>query len=288
MQGEQAVKQTSADGTESVPDDLAIFLEKLSSDKFKGKSGNKSLREALGWAENVERYWAAHGRALDAGKVAKGGGKGGSVRLITEGLIDDEAAEGVDATIDDELGVEKPKESDLYPPANKVIAENWVKSENFDDYLVETTAAKGSAATGGKWTRPDISILATKAFPYLPNRIFEIVTFEIKPAGQTTVEGVFEALSHQQFGTRSYVVFHLSDPDIAENFVEKQPYADRILATARRHGIGVIITTKIEDWDTWDVLVEAERNHPDPEQSNRFIATCFSEEAHQTVIKWHK
>lgn len=268
--------------TLSPTDDLDLLINTLTV-HFKGKAGNKALRERLGWTKTPDRYWSAHGRALDAGLLVKGQGKGGSVRLT--------APEPEEVSIDmpaETVAAEYQRELDLYPDAMKVIKEGWVREANYDDHLIETTAAKGRAATGGKWSRPDISVLAMKAFPYLPSRLFDIVTFEIKPAGQTTVEGVFEALSHQQFANRAYVIFHIPDTGIAENFTERQPYAERILSTARKHGVGVIVAQNISDWDTWDELVPATRSHPDPEQANRFIATCFSEHAREQIIKWHK
>lgn len=273
-----------------IPDDLDLFVSVLRDD-FGGKSGNKALRDRLGWGEETERYWQAHGRALDSGQVISGRGKGGSVRLAS---ADTDALSGSEPSIVDQAlpsavqAPEQGKESDLYPDALSIIENSWAKSANYDDYLIEITGAKGKAATGGKWSRPDVSILAIKSFPYLPSRIFDIVTFEIKPIGQTTVEGVFEALSHQQFANRAYVIFHLPDAEIAESFSEKQPHADRILGTARKHGIGVIIATNIADWETWDEIVPAERSIPDPEQANRFIATCFSEKTREQIIKWHK
>jgi hypothetical protein len=268
-------------------DDLSAMLAKLETQQFNGKAGNKALREALNW--DTERYWAAHGRALDTGKIVPGKGKGGSVRLSTL----ESTAES--AVVDDVLSpevIDSPsvakREADLYEPARKVIEGSWAKAENFDDHIAATTAARGAAKTGGKWTRPDVSLLAVKAFPYLPTRTFEIATFEIKPDGQTTVEAVFEALSHQQFATRSYALYIINDADLAENFSEKHPDAGRILHTARQHGVGVIIASNVEDWDTWEELVAAARVSPDPEQANRFIATCFPEDVREQVIKWHK
>jgi hypothetical protein len=263
-------------------DDLDRFMSALT-DAFQGKAGNKALRERLGWGDDPDRYWAAHGRALDAGRVVKGQGKGGSVRLPNGDLI-----VAVTPDVVAEPNPEYQRELDLYPAAMRVIEQGWVKEANYDDHLIEITAAKGKAATGGKWSRPDVSVLAMKAFPYLPNRLFDIVTFEIKPAGQTTVEGVFEALSHQQFANRAYVIFHVPDPEVAEGFLERQPHAERILSTARRHGVGVIVAQNIADWDTWDEIVPAERAKPDPEQANRFIATCFTEPTREQIIKWHK
>ncbi len=261
-----------------VTDDLDEFVKRLR-EQPGGKSGNKSLREALGWSGEEDRYWKAHGRAIDQGLVVSGRGKGGSVQLIT--LSDDSTVPSLPAS------PPPAKESDLYNPAKVVIEQTWAKSENYDDYVVEITAQRGSAATGGKWTRPDLAILGTKAFPYLPQRLFDIVTFEIKPIGQTTVEGIFEALSHQQFASRSYCVFHVA-LDADESFQDKYSEASRILSTARKHGIGVIIATNIADWETWDELLKADRVNPDPEQVNRFVATGFNTAIREKIIKWHK
>lgn len=264
-------------------DDLNLLIAALK--HLGGKAGNQALRAELGWTKELDRYWATHGRALDAGLVVKGQGKGGSIRLS----ISEPEPEQADIQMPPmDLGAEYAREVHLYPNAMQVIEQGWIREANYDDHLIEITAAKGKAQTGGKWSRPDVSVLAMKAFPYLPNRLFEIITFEIKPTGQTSVEGVFEALSHQQFANRAYVIFHIPDKKIAESFVEFQPHADRILSTARKHGVGVIVAQNIADWDTWDELVPAARSKPDPEQANRFIATCFSEHTREQIIKWHK
>ena len=269
-------------------DDVDALIDALSNPPFSGKAGNKALREALGWSGDLDRYWAAHARAVDSGKVAPGRGKGGSVRLLSQDSAGDDLSDFPLSPEDDALipSDVPQKEASLYAGALSVIKNAWVKSATYDSFIAENTAAKGRAATGGKWTRPDISLLAVKAFPYLPARQFDIVTFEIKPKGQTTVEGVFEALSHQQFATRSYVIFHLDSVD-ADQF-DKHPNSSRITGTARKHGVGVILATDIGDWETWDEIIEAARGSPDPEQANRFIATCFTESAKDEVIKWHK
>ena len=284
--GEEVKPQVNTTETDE-DQDLSNFLNTLKNEPNEA-IGNQALRQKLGWDgsdKDRARYWATHGRALDKGVILKGKGKGGSVRLAL--------VEGDDLGIDDapmphETTPSSLKETSLYPPALKVIEDGWVKSANYDDYLVEITAAKGRAATGGKWSRPDISVLATKSYPFLPSRQFDIVTFEIKPAGQTDVEGVFEALSHQQFASKSYVIFHLPSLRDAETFSENQAHGDRILGTARKHGVGIIVASHIDNWESWDELLPAERYAPDPEQANRFIATCFTEKNKEQIIKWHK
>jgi hypothetical protein len=269
---------TNKESQENLPDDVDLFSSKLKD--LGGKSGNKALREALGWENDENRYWNAHGRALDQGSIIPGRGKGGSVQIILE-KVEPQSQSSVDQ------GGTIPSEISLYASARDVIENAWVKSENYDDVIIQVTGLRGSARTGGKWTRPDISILGTKAFPYLPDRVFDIVTFEIKPKGQTTVEGIFEALSHQQFASRSYCIFHV-DQEENKSFQENNDDTGRILWTARKHGIGVIIATDIGDWETWDEIVSADRVSPDPEQANRFIAKCFSPDSLNKIIKWHK
>jgi hypothetical protein len=273
--------------TEMLNDDLKIFMDRLFGPPFFGKAGNKAIRDSLGWSGTPDRYWEARGRALDQGLIEPGRGKGGSVKLI--------ATEKINPTRDQDspLPAEpqelaSAKEIDLYEPARGVIQDSWAKDENYDDHVVSITALRGRAYTGGKWTRPDISLLSVKAYPYLPQRYFDIVTFEVKPAGQTTVEGIFEALSHQQFATRAYAVFHVPDLPTDKIFQEHITDAQRILSTARKHGIGVIIATDISDWETWDEILVAERVVPDPEQANRFIATGFPQDIRDQIIKWHK
>lgn len=277
------VEKSAENGT----DDLQAFMKRLAEPPFLGKAGNKSLRTALGWTSLSDRYWKAHGRALDQGLVVSGRGKGGSVQIVEvpkeAPLI--QSGDPVEVELAEKAA---QKEIDLYEPIRKVINDSWVKAENYDDYVVSITALRGRAYTGGKWTRPDISLLAVKAYPYLPQRYFDIVTFEVKPAGQTTVEGIFEALSHQQFATRAYTIFHVPDLKTGELFQDKYPDSLRILSTARKHGIGVILATDIADWEGWDEILTAERVNPDPEQANRFIATGFSQDIRDQIIKWHK
>jgi type I restriction enzyme M protein len=61
----------------TVNEDAKQFVRAL---KQVGHSaGNGALRGILGWAET--RYWRAHSSLLEAGKIMKGRGRGGSVHL---------------------------------------------------------------------------------------------------------------------------------------------------------------------------------------------------------------
>lgn len=268
---------------ESSNDDLHLFLEALKEQENK-TAGNVTLRNALGWKDE-NRYWEAHGRAIENGFVVRGRGRGGSVHLIgvEETNINNNDVVQNNVQI---IPNERNRELDLYAPAQEVL-HTWARASKYDEFRCEITALRGRAATGGKWTRPDISVLGIKSWTYFPTRVFDIVTFEIKPEGQTTVEGIFEALSHQQFATHSYCVYKVA-LDEKEYFEDKYQDAARILSTARRHGVGVIVASDIADWNTWDQILDADRVSPDPEQANRFIGTGFAQDVREMVIKWQK
>lgn len=258
------------------------FVAKLR--EMGGSAGNVRLRERLGWGE--DRYWRTHGSLLDEGTILRGRGKGGSVTLV-DGMIT-----GEDAGLPSEISLEAispeagvvVRELDLYAPAKRAIEDGWIRERGFDEALVEITGLAGRRHTGGTWTRPDLAVLATKAYPYLPGRFFEVITFEVKKSDAIDVTGVFEALSHLQFASLSYVVFCTNSKDFDSDY----PDTERILNLAKDHGVGVIVAANINDYKVWDELVEPRRNNPDPEQANLFIGTCFSEDAKSRVVKWHK
>lgn len=268
---------------ESSNDDLHLFLEALKKQENK-TAGNVTLKNALEWKDD-DRYWVAHGRAIERGFVVRGRGRGGSVHLID---VEETNINNNDVVQNNVQFIpnERNRELDLYDPA-KTVLQTWARAAKYDEFRCEITALRGRAATGGKWTRPDISVLGIKSWTYFPTRVFDIVTFEIKPEGQTTVEGIFEALSHQQFATHSYCVYKVSLGE-KESFEDKYHDAARILSTARRHGVGVIVASDIKEWNTWDQILDADRVSPDPEQANRFIGTGFAPDVREMVIKWQK
>jgi type I restriction enzyme M protein len=60
-----------------VNEDAKLFVKTLT--QLDGSAGNGALRGALGWAET--RYWRAHAFLLEQGRIVKGRGRGGSVRV---------------------------------------------------------------------------------------------------------------------------------------------------------------------------------------------------------------
>ena len=85
-----------------------------------------------------------------------------------------------------------------------------------------------------------------QTFPYVPHKLFEVITFEIKPNLETALDGVFEASAHSAFAHRSYLAF----PDSAE--YENSPLFDRIRDECERFGLGLILFGDVENWDTYN------------------------------------
>ncbi|MEW6038141.1 MAG: hypothetical protein AB1648_07835 [Pseudomonadota bacterium] len=246
-----------------------------------GTIGNKSLKDKLpGWSDDL--YWAIRNRLIERGRLETGRGKGGSVRRV-QGIVHAVETESLDMS-----GISPvsnyPRELDLYEPVAIALREQWAKAQGFDAYLVEITAAQGSRATGGKWTRPDVTAIGHKTYPYVPGRYLEVITFEVKPFVAIDVSAVYEALAHRRAATRAYVIAHA--PENCRSGVLDA--VDALLDEAKKFGVGVILVDNPACFDSWELVLEAERFEPDPSRLNEFIAQQTSEEMKEQIVRWFK
>jgi hypothetical protein len=249
--------------------------------------GNKALREKLGQAWSEDLYWAIRSRLIERGLLDTGRGKGGSVKRVPAPI--QPAAQPQVAAALVQVGAppaapDYSKESELYEPVSSVLRNHWSKEQGFDNYLVEVTAKQGSRSTGGKWTRPDVTVVGYKTFPYLPGRFLEVISFEIKPTNTLDITAVYEALAHRRSATRAYVVGHVPSAERAE--MENE--VEAVTEEAKKLGIGVIIADDPADFDTWEVLLDADRVEPDPARLNEFIARQTSPELREQIVRWFK
>lgn len=262
------------------PDD-DIFLRELPTD---GRAlGNYRLIETLGWPE--ERYWRVRDRLIDEGRIAIGRGRGGTVRLLPQNgesapaLGVPSAAVGLPSAGPTSVLVPE-KEVDLYPPLAETLRHQWKNERRLDNFLVEVTGQQGRRATGGVWTRPDLTGISVRRFAYVPGVHFDVWTFEVKPSWETNVIGVFEAAAHSRFATRSYVLYHVTKLDEVSDELET------CIEEARRFGIGFVAFSDPSDFKTWEVHVDADRREPDPEMLDEFIATQIPDSAKHELQRW--
>jgi hypothetical protein len=246
-----------------------------------GVAGNISLLRELKWDEDL--YWSIRDRLIDAGQLELGKGKGGSVRRV---FTDDTHDTRLPAQEVQPVQITEAQitEAELYEPIAKVLKQRWVKDNRFRDSVVEITAKQGKRDTGGKWSRPDITVVGMTNYIYVPGKHFDVATFEVKSADWMDVTAVYEALAHRRAATRAYVIIYV--PEEKRGMVD--PLLDQVCEEAKRHGVGVIVVETLEDYETWDERVEAVRIECSPGRLNDFIAVQLSEGAKQEILQWPK
>lgn len=241
-----------------------IILENVPTD---GSSiGNiKLIRRLSKHKVKDDFYWAARNELIREGKLVKGRGMGGSVSL----------PEKKEVTPKDTSSKKKyRKEKDLYSPFEKTIREYWTRENNFDPRrcVVEITANQGSRKTGGKWTRPDITVIAVSTFRFVPGKTLDVITFEIKPSNDLDIVGVFETASHSRFAAKSYLAVHLPD-GITESL---KPQIEVLSNECERFGIGFLYFLDPSKPGTWETILEPARKTPDPTEIDNFLSIQLS------------
>jgi hypothetical protein len=218
-----------------------------------------------------DTYWRVRNKLIDEGKLGKGRGKGGSVYLlkITGG-----------ENTDSEKGKKKRVlEKELYLPFYEVITDFWVKDKGFDIQLSEITANQGRRKTGGRWTRPDITLIAFKSYQFVAGKTMDVITFEIKPEDNFGVESVFETAAQSVFAHKSYLCIHLP-----QGKPDTEPF-EKIQSQCENFGVGLIVFEKPEVWGTYETIVEPIRRNPDPYEVNLFITQQLNEQTKADLAK---
>ncbi|WP_216850460.1 hypothetical protein [Granulicella sp. L46] len=234
-----------------------------------------------------EDYWDLRNSLIDEGKLERARGRGGLVRRVLSVAEVPVVPDSLVSAASDLSGavtalVPVLLESSLYEPFQKIIQTGYVLDNDLKPWICEITAAQGRRNTGGLWTRPDVTLIAEQTFVYFPGKLFEVITFEIKPDIGTAMEGVYEAAAHSAFAHRSYLAF----PDSDE--YEKSPLFDRIRDECERFGLGLILFEDVANWDTYSFEVSAERKDPDPGSVNDFIKVQISEKGREEIQRWFR
>ncbi len=239
--------------------------------------GNVSLRAELQQEAKRRRievndrdYWDLRNELIHEGHIGVGRGRGGSVYKLT--VSSDEQPESTEST----------KEADLYDPFQGTLDSYWVQEQAIRDYVVQNTASQGRRATGGRWTRPDITLVAVRSYTYIPGKILEVTTFELKPRDNFDVAGVFETAAHSAFSHNSYLAIQVSED------AEQSPDLERIRAECRRLQVGLILFSDPAEWGTWEIAVEPGHRAPDPAAVNEFIATQVDEAKRSRLLEMLK
>lgn len=234
-----------------------------------------------------EYYWDVRNQLILDGLLEKGRGRGGSVYKIPleptplkKGKSDFLAMLAT-STFANHLA---EGEANLYAPFRKMLAEYWTKDIGLKDgqWIVEETANQGGKQTGGKWTRPDITLVAIRDYEFIPTKTIEITTFEIKPTNYNDIKGVYETASHNRFANYSYLAIKLTESDEKSLKDEKDIKLERLRQESKRFGIGLIV---FSDSETVEVVVDPIRNNPDPDIMDEFLRVQISKPNQEKLRK---
>lgn len=238
---------------------------------LQGLIGNGSLRGKLGWTE--DRYWYIRNRLVQAGTLVTGRGRGGSVRRVVSVALPVQA---------DHAGSFRVAETDLYEPIIATIRSDWAPDHQIHDCVIDRTAQQGRRDTGGKWTRPDITLASCNTYKYVPGKQVELNTFEVKTHDALDVTVVYQALAHRRAAHYSYVLACVPDSECAT----LGSLLERMIGDAGEHGVGFIVITDPTNYKTWSFEVHPSRNDPEPADLDSFIRTQTSDEFKDKILAW--
>ena len=220
--------------------------------------GNMTLIKKLGWDE--DRYWSVRDHLVNDGKIALGKGKGGS---IFKSVVKRNRKKRISKAYNNER--------DLYKPFHDVILSKFIKDKKIKKFVIQITASQGRRSTG-IWSTPDVVLVAVNTYSFIPGKVMDIISFEIKTINNFDVTGVFETAAHSKYATKSYLSVYLPSGwnDANQEF-------ERIKSECERFGIGLIYFTCPTDYATYDTLVQPKRGNPDPNDMDAFISSHMSD-----------
>lgn len=244
--------------------------------------------EHLGDTLTDEDYWLLRDSLIDSGFLEQGRGRGGSVhrvRAVSATLsavaVPSETAPVISSqnpsVAEVQEVVEEITEASLYEPFHNAIVNGYTKDNRLKRFISEITAHQGRRATGGKWTRPDVTLVAVRTYQFTPGKRLEVITFEVKPDLDGALEGVYEALAHSAFAHRSYLAVDIRD------FKDEDVPDDRIVQECTRHGVGYIAFTDVSDYNTYEIVSTAKLKEPDPEEVDNFIKKQISQQKQEDL-----
>ncbi len=229
--------------------------------------GNASLRK-LTKTKSAPGYWDARDAMRRVGLIELGRGRGGSVRRA-EQYVDvhasaaDEAPTGLEVRL--YVGI-------------KARLEEIIRDEGrFDDQILETTGTQGRRQTGGRWSRPDLTLVGLRRFDVLAGAHLEVQTFEVKTADGFDLVALHEARAHRRRAHRSYVVVDLEDADDEERIGD-------LVDEARDLGVGLI--SFVETNGEWKYWHDPDLTLPDPVELDSFLSNQLSVGAKDKIRGW--
>ena len=145
------------------------------------------------------------------------------------------------------------------------------------DFIVANTARGGERT--GRWSRPDLTLVALQKFCF-PHRIgVELFGFEIKRDMQADISSVFEAVAHTRFVHYAYVVWQILSGS------EKYKVAKDIETSCQHYGIGLITFSDALNSSSYIVRATPVRQNPHPWDVDEYLAKRLAQPDQDSLLK---
>lgn len=245
-----------------VTDDAKYLLEQLPNDGR--RITNETARRVTGW--DVDRLKAAKNELKNCNLIDVKASFGGPFGRKTIAPSINELSTSTFANLENELYF--PFKDWVIKEITQFFPDGFVNGKDILD--VQVTGNKRPQGSGF-WEIPDLICIACKKYKYIPDIEFNTITFEVKKKADAFQPlGIFEAISHSKFGSRSYYCFEWSDQD---DFYDNDKY-QRIEQEAKTHGIGLVkvyFTDSDKKFLNGEVILEAKQLNYDPGLLSDFI-----------------
>jgi len=146
-----------------------------------------------------------------------------------------------------------------------------------DSFVVANTARRGPHM--GRWTRPDLTLVALQKLSIRKRIECEIITFEIKREEYGDITAVFEAVAHTRFAHYAYVAWHFPEAS------QKWKSFEEIKNNCHAHGIGLITFSEPFTLTSYKIIITPERKNPHPYDVDQFISNMPCEEKNEIMSK---
>lgn len=174
-------------------------------------------------------------------------------------------------------------EADLYPPVHDYLELRFrdrLQPLYGELRVLSAITATAGGAGSGKWSRPDLCLVALWRHRYGVRWRLDLHSFEVKPKARCTAESVYEALNHSSHVHHTHLVWH--NPD----WRDEDPRCQPILERCRRFGVGLITFANPHDSSSYTVRLSAGRHEPSGDAVDEFIETRLPDEDKAQLAAW--
>ncbi len=163
------------------------------------------------------------------------------------------------------------KESELYVPLREWLEREWGADVTKGDFfeVCITATPKGNKKGGGKWSRPDVTLVQVNDYEYLAQRDLEVTTFEVKRFSEAEdIRSIYETAAHSRWAHFAYLVVEVPNGD--------HELPNRFMSEIERFNLGLIFMWKERSgWKFHEEEWESDRLKPDPKELNVLLTNFF-------------